>query len=158
MLIPATIAVVWAVFEQAYLPIEIVTVLFLYDFIVREVFGMTVLSPFALLGTLLVRNQRPEWVGATQKRFAWGIGVVLAITVTTLVHSGIRGWPLGLCALCIVFMWAEAALGICVGCKIHAFLIDRGWIKRPEYAPACPGGVCALPSADGPPGAKLGGD
>ena len=35
-------------------------------------------SPSLLLGRFFVRNQKPEYVGAAQKRFAWMLGLVLA--------------------------------------------------------------------------------
>lgn len=49
-----------------------------------------------------------------------------------------------LCGICLVFMWLESAAGICVGCTIYSWLVKRGVISKPDYAPACPGGVCAV--------------
>jgi hypothetical protein len=71
MLIAVVVAFTFAFFDKNFLPLKIVVPLFLYDFAVRQFTGLTPLSPFGVLGTLLVKNQKPEWVGGTQKRFAW---------------------------------------------------------------------------------------
>lgn len=42
-------------------------------------------APSLLLGRFFVRNQIPEYVGATQKRFAWGLGFILAWPLS-LIH------------------------------------------------------------------------
>ncbi|MGB4834079.1 MAG: DUF4395 domain-containing protein [Candidatus Moraniibacteriota bacterium] len=117
-------------------------------------------SLYGRLGALLVRNQRPEYVGAVQKRFAWGIGLVMSSAVLFLIgkqlyfvaacnSSTLSGTspcliPMILCSLCLVFMWLETALGFCVGCTIYTWLVRKGFIKPTQYAPACPGGVCAV--------------
>ncbi len=37
--------------------------------------------------------------------------------------------PVTLVWLCIGFMWLEAILGFCVGCKIHSLLVVMGILK-----------------------------
>ena len=69
-LIAAAIAFLSAYLIQEYTPIKVITTLFFFDFSIRMFTGLTPLSPFGVLGTLLVINQRPEYVGAVQKRFA----------------------------------------------------------------------------------------
>lgn len=146
MLVVATIAVMLAFFNQMFLPLKIVTTLFFFDFSLRVFTGMTPLSPFGLLGTLLVRNQKPEWVGATQKRFAWIIGIVMALSMMIITNLDIRNaLPTSICMICITLMWMETALGMCVGCKIYSLFVHKGWIKTPQHMPACPGGVCESP-------------
>lgn len=108
---------------------------------------------------LFIRNQRPEYVGAIQKRFAWSIGLVMSSLVLFLIGrnlfneacaaSPILGTspcfvPMVLCGICLVFMWLESAAGICVGCTIYSWLVQKGFIKPSEYAPVCPGGVCSV--------------
>ena len=103
-------------------------------------------APFSFLGRLLVRKQKPEYVGAIQKRFAWGIGLVMA-TIMLLVTMGLGIYgtiPMALCMVCLAFMWLESAAGICVGCKIYGFLMEKWFITKPVYRPACPGGACTL--------------
>lgn len=96
-------------------------------------------SPTLILGPLIVRNQVPEYVGARQKRFARIIGVALATLMFVLVNvlntfSPISGIT---CLLCLVFLFAETAFGICIGCKLYA-LVAR---EKPER---CPGEVCEV--------------
>ncbi len=92
MLIVAVVAFSFAIFDKNFLPIKIVIPLFLYDFAVRQFTGLTPLSPFGVLGTLLVKNQKPEWVGGTQKRFAWGMALVMVVSLLIIVNIlGISG-------------------------------------------------------------------
>lgn len=102
-------------------------------------------SIFGQIGGFLVRKQRPDYVGAIQKRFAWGMGLAMASTVGIFLLVGVRGTlPQVLCGMCLLFMWMESALGICVGCKIYGLLIRHQWLREPEVRPACPGGACVL--------------
>lgn len=117
------------------------------EFFIRTVRG-TQRSPLAILGKRLVRNQRPEWVGAIQKRFAWWIGLAMATAMVIVALILQVRWiaPFAICMTCLFFMRMESALGICVGCKIYYGLIHIGRIKAPVVKPACPGGACALPT------------
>jgi hypothetical protein len=42
-----------------------------------------------------------------------------------------RWIPLTLVWVCLGFMWLEAILGYCVGCKIHALLVKLGVFEAP---------------------------
>jgi len=149
MLVTAAIAMMLAFFNQMFLPLKIITTLFFVDFTVRVFTGLTPLSPFGLLGTLMVRNQKPEWVGATQKRFAWSLGIIMAFSMMIITNLNIRtALPTSICSICIALMWMETALGYCVGCKIYSLFTRNGWIKPTQHAPACPGGVCSTPDVD----------
>ena len=149
MMILAGIAFTLAYFEQIYLPIQVFTVLAALDFAIRLFSGLTTFSPFGKLGFWLVRKQAPEWVGAKQKRFAWSLGLIMASTVAYLVNTGQNGdLSATLCMICILLMWMEASLGICMGCKIYGGLIKLKITPQPENKPACPGGVCAVPVSD----------
>ena len=119
---------------------------FWIDFVSKVVFGPQY-SLFGWLGKFLVRKQKPEYVGAIQKRFAWGLGMAMASTMMILVFGfGIMGWaPRIICLTCLLFMWMESSLGICVGCKIYGFLLKKKIMPTPEHRPACPGGACAIP-------------
>lgn len=143
MLIVAVMAFSLAYFMSYFVPLKIVTPVFLADFIIRVFTGVSRFSPFGMLGTMLVRNQKPEWVGAAQKRFAWSIGIAVALFMTIITNMNITGaLPLSLCVMCISLMWMEATLGVCVGCVIYKWFVKHGVMKSPEYYPACPGGVC----------------
>jgi len=96
-------------------------------------------SPSLLLGRFFVQNQRPEYVGATQKRFAWGIGLLLAIPMFYLLVIDFQPNPLKVlvCILCLLLLFLESAFSICVGCKIFG-------IFKKDPVTYCPGGVCEI--------------
>ena len=111
---------------------------FLVDFIVR-VFINPRFSPTLIIGRLIVRRQVPEYVGAAQKKFAWVIGLILALIMLVLVvfvnsYSPITGL---ICLICLIFLLFESAFGICMGCLFY------GWYygKKAKY---CPGEVCEV--------------
>lgn len=128
-----------------YTMLYVVVPLFWLDFLLKVVFGPAY-SIFGFFGRRIVSKQKPEYVGAIQKRFAWSMGLILASAMMILaIGFGVRGAvPFAICMTCLTFMWMEAAFGICVGCKIYGFLLERGIMKEPEYRPACPGGACSL--------------
>lgn len=132
-------------FTKNYMYLNIVVTVFWLDFFVRTVFQPHY-SLFNFLGGLLVWNQKPEYVGVIQKRFAWAIGLALATAmIIGPVLFNIKGlMPISICSVCLFFMWMETALGICVGCNIYKFLLNKSLIKEPQVQPACPGGVCSI--------------
>src|SRR5450759_2028034 len=65
-------------------PTRVFVVTFLVDFTVR-IFVNPLYAPSLIIGQWAVRKQQPEYVGAPQKRFAWAIGFVLALTMLYLV-------------------------------------------------------------------------
>lgn len=103
-------------------------------------------APFSILGRWMVKTQKPDYVWAIQKRFAWAIGLAMA-TAMLIVTAwfGIIGYiPFAICMTCLFFMWMESALGICVGCKIYYGLIKTWRIKEPDHRPACPWWACEI--------------
>jgi len=131
----------FAFFQAFYLQ----NFIFLIDFFMKVVVG-TKFSPISRLAALIVRGQKPEYVGAVQKRFAWSIGLILSATMVMLLYVfEMRGAiNLSICSLCLTFMFMESAFGICVGCKMFNALMKMGLIKTPEHKPACPGNVCTI--------------
>jgi len=112
--------------------------IFLTDMVVR-VFVNPKFAPTLIIGRLIVRNQTPEYVGAPQKKFAWIIGVVLAVTMYVLLvlvnsYSPITGL---ICFVCLIFLFFESAFGICLGCKFYP-LFFKGRVQH------CPGEVCEV--------------
>lgn len=128
-----------------YTPIYYIVPLFWLEFFLKTVLSPNV-SIFGFLTAWMVRNQKPEYVGAIQKRFAWALGLAMAtVMMIVAVFLHIRGWtPFLICITCLVLMWMESALGICVGCKIYSWLLRKRLIPEPEHRPACPGGVCSI--------------
>lgn len=124
-------------------PTRVFVVAFLLDFTIR-LFINPLYAPSLILGQWAVRHQQPDYVGAAQKRFAWAIGLVLALTMLYLVVLNKVLGPVNLmvCALCLILLFFEAAFGICIGCKLYNFF-------NQEKARLCPGGVCELPPGQG---------
>ncbi|RRS30166.1 MAG: hypothetical protein P794_08090 [Epsilonproteobacteria bacterium (ex Lamellibrachia satsuma)] len=96
-------------------------------------------APSLMLGRFFVQNQKPEYVGAAQKRFAWALGFVLAWPMFYYLVIYFQPNPIKVlvCLICMALLFFEAAFSICLGCKIF------GWIKKqdPKY---CPGGICEM--------------
>lgn len=112
--------------------------IFLIDIVIR-VFINPKFAPTLIIGRLIVRNQTPEYVGAQQKKFAWIIGVILAIGFFTLTvvmnsYSPISGL---ICFTCLIFLFFESVFGICLGCKFYNLFYK-------EKAQYCPGEVCDM--------------
>jgi len=133
-------------FTKDYTLLYIIVPLFWLDFLLKTVFQPHY-SIFGYIASKIVKKQKPEYVGAIQKRFAWSIGLVLAtIMMIFAVGVGVRGaLPFTICSICLFFMWMESALGICVGCQIYTLLLNKKIFKEPKHRPVCPGGVCEIP-------------
>ncbi len=110
---------------------------FMIDFIIRVI--QPRYSPSLLLGRLFVANQTPEYVGATQKRFAWAIGAIIAIPMFYYLVIDFQPNPLKVlvCLICMFLLFFESAFSICLGCKIFSLFKK----EDPKY---CPGGVCEI--------------
>jgi len=128
---------------------------------------------FSIFGSIVrpFLSDTKNWVGAVQKRFAWGIGVFLSTFVVfcvliisgTLNEAGIMtevyteylSFPIFApmmipmnpailaCLLCIIFMTLESVFGYCVGCQIYKKLVQKNIIKSID-GQACPDGVCKI--------------
>lgn len=114
---------------------------FTLDFLIRVINPSY--SPSLLIGRFFVRNQTPEYVGATQKRFAWGIGLLLALPMfyTLVIHYVPTPIKVFICILCLLLLIAESAFSICAGCKIYNLIYK-------EKATNCPGGACEIRRKD----------
>ncbi len=117
---------------------RLVVLVFLIDFAIRVLVNPR-FAPSLVLGRLIVARQEPEYVGAPQKRFAWALGLAMALVAMVMVYGLNMAGPLllAICVTCILLMFFETAFGICIGCKLYN-LISR------EKAQLCPGGVCGL--------------
>jgi hypothetical protein len=96
----------------------------------------------------MVNNQIPEYVGASQKRFAWGLGLGLAVflfgltivfpTSTPIGEESLHNALIGLsCITCLTLLYFESVFGLCLGCKIYNKF-------NKDEAKYCPGGVCEI--------------
>jgi hypothetical protein len=123
-------------------PIRGFAILFLFDMMIR-LFISPRLSPTMALSRLIIRRQRPEWVGAKQKQLAWGLGMGVALTACLMM-----GWlalpaiyTLILCGLCMGLLFLETAFGICIGCELSRAISK----EKPEL---CPGDTCSYNPKD----------
>jgi len=118
--------------------IKLFIIIFFIDFFVR-LFISPKYAPSLILGRMAVFNQKPEYAGAPQKKFAWGIGFVLAtfMMLSLVLNIFFFAYACWICLLCLVFLFFESAFGICIGCKLYnAF--------NKEKAKLCPGGICEI--------------
>ena len=132
------IAMATSVAQGSTEPMQPFGMLFLLDMAIRLVLGDR-WSPTLALGRLAVRGQTPEWVGASQKTFAWSLGLGLAVvSCSTMGLLDAPLWlTLALCSVCLTFLFLESAFGICVGCALQ-----RRFGRTPPQH--CPGGACAV--------------
>lgn len=134
----AGIAFSQAFFNQNLVYIKLLIVVFFIDFSIR-LFINPKYAPSLILGRIFVSNQKPEYTGAKQKKFAWGLGFLMAASMFIIVIIlGIGGGlPLAFCIACLSFLFFEAALGICLGCKMYELFTK----EKPQL---CPGLVCEV--------------
>lgn len=124
--------------SENFAPMKFFILVFLFDFLIR-VFINPRFAPTLIIGRFIVRKQRPEYVGAPQKKFAWIIGIVLALTMFVLMVvmntiSIITGL---ICFICLIFLFFESVFGICLGCKFYNIFYK-------EEASYCPGYTCEV--------------
>ena len=114
---------------------------FMIDFLIRIINPSY--SPSLLLGRFFIQNQVPEYVGASQKRFAWSIGFILSTIMFYLVVVDPQMNPIKIiiCILCLMLLISESAFSICLGCKIYD-------VVKKDKAKYCPGGVCEVKEKD----------
>ncbi|HEY8954416.1 DUF4395 domain-containing protein [Chitinophaga sp.] len=129
-------SLMFILFDGNFIPIKYVITIFLADLLIRVLINPR-FSPSLIIGRLMVRKQTPEYVGAPQKRFAWSIGIVLSATMFYFflienAYSPITG---SICLVCLLFLFFEAAFGICLGCLAYP-LFFRNKVQH------CPGEVC----------------
>jgi hypothetical protein len=117
---------------------RVFVVAFLIDFAIR-IFVNPKYAPTMIAGRFFVRHQSEEYVGAPQKRFAWSIGLLLAVTMFFLivVNNVIGPINLFICLTCLVLLFFESAFGICIACKVYNLAFK-------EKAKLCPGNVCEV--------------
>jgi hypothetical protein len=132
------ISLILILFEQNFLLVKYVVVVFLTDFIVR-VFVSPRYSPTLIIGRLIVSRQVPEYVGASPKKFAWKIGLALSglmffLLVVLNSYSIITG---AICLVCLLFLFFESAFGICLGCLFYGLFYK-------DEALYCAGEICEV--------------
>ncbi len=121
---------------------RVFVVVFLIDFFIR-LFINPKYSPSIILGKFIVRKQKPEYVGAVQKRFAWGFGFGLALIMFILIVVNNVTGPINLlvCFICLLLLFFESVFGICIGCNVYN-LFGKNKAKM------CPGESCDIKKTD----------
>ncbi|MEE9455210.1 MAG: DUF4395 domain-containing protein [Paracoccaceae bacterium] len=111
---------------------------FMVDFFIRVLINPK-FAPSLIAGRIAIAHQKPEYVGAPPKRFAWSIGLLLAVVmfVIVVVLELMTSVKIGICLLCLVLLYCEAVFGICIGCKLYNLVMKN----EAQY---CPGGVCEV--------------
>ena len=124
----------------------------LFEMLVSMSVTLSRLSPTILIASFLAKGQPQVWKPLVPKRFAWTIGATLIAVCWIYFNPEVfAGWvntiagsmvlpetenymsyyiPLIMVWVCLAFMWLEAVLGFCVGCKVHALLVAVGLIKE----------------------------
>ncbi len=139
---PAVVSFMNALLTANYQPTRLFVIVFLIDMTLRMLNPRW--APSMIVGGWIVRKQTPEWVGAPQKRFAWGLGLLLGVAMLYLMVLNRFMGPVNMlvCASCLTLMFFETAFGICLGCKLYN-------VFNREKAQLCPGGVCEMPAPKG---------
>jgi hypothetical protein len=136
------VAFSYAYFDHLFLPLKIVTSFFFVEFLIRVTVGFQ-FSPIRVVCRAITRGQPPDWVSAKPKRFAWTLGWAMAAAMTVITNVNIHGYlPRSMCLVCLTLMWMESVLGLCLGCKIYALMVRRGWRGKDTEIEVCAGGVC----------------
>jgi hypothetical protein len=139
-----TVAFVYANFDKLFWPIRTVSAFFFVDFLFRVTAGLE-RSPSGFVARWMTRRQAPQWVSAKPKRFAWTLGLSMALAMTVITNSGIHGpLPRTICLICLTLMWMEAVLGLCLGCEIYAVMVRRRWRAPDKAFEVCANGACDL--------------
>ncbi len=137
------VAFALANYDHRFVPIRIVTTFFAIDFALRVTLGLR-RSPVGFVAQRLTVAE-PLWVSARPKRFAWGLGLVMSVSMAVITNAGIHGaLPRTICLTCLTLMWLEAVLGLCLGCELYGFLVRRKVIGRLDGFDVCVGGACGV--------------
>ncbi len=154
-MVMAAFAFVSAYLDRAYGPMQVVSIVFVIEFLVRVGLGFQH-SPVRQLAHWMTRRRPPDWASARPKRFAWTLGLLMATSMAVMMQAGVRGaLPMAICLVCITLMWLESALGLCVGCELHGLLVRRGWARKDPAYEVCAHGACAWPEPQASTGSGL---
>ena len=138
LLLPALLSFLNAYTTHSFLFTQIFITVFMVDFFIRVLINPK-FAPSLILGRIFVQNQIPEYVSASQKRFAWSLGLGLSVIMFILVIILELMTPIkiAICLLCIALLFSETAFGICLGCILY----NKFFNKDAKY---CPGGTCEV--------------
>jgi len=132
----AVLCVLTVAFQQGWLlPV------LAYGFVARALTGPT-LSPLGLLATRVVTPRlhvEHRYAPGPAKRFAQSIGAVFTVAATVLWFGfGEQAAALALVAVIAVFASLEAAIGLCVGCRVFYVAMRIGLVPPSVCADCAP--------------------
>ena len=126
----------WGVITGDLQPMRLFGIVFAVEMMLRLYIG-TAFTPTLLIGTLITRPQRPEWVEARSKHLAWQLG--WGMSLAGCFSLGWLGLPAiiaqVICGMCLLLLYVETAFGVCVGC----LLAQRFARQKPQL---CAGDTC----------------
>jgi hypothetical protein len=104
-----------------------------YGFVARVLTGPT-LSPWGQVVTRVIvprLSVEPKYVPGPPKRFAQGIGATLSVAAV-VASAGFDSRPVAVVCVAMIAAAAtlESVIGLCLGCKIFAFLMRAGIIPE----------------------------
>ncbi len=146
MLLLAIVAFINGFILRDFVVIPYISGFLALNFIIG-IFFSSKFAPTIFISQLVVKKQTPFYIGAIQKRFAWGLGLVLSTTIFILSLFLLQDITFFdpvclLCLICIALLYLETAFGICVGCKLYNLAIKLKLIDAPEEKPNCMGDSC----------------
>ena len=138
LLLPAVFSFAYSYLVHDFTFTKIFVTFFMIDFFIRILISPHY-SPTLIMGRFFVQNQKPEYVGARQKRFAWSIGFILSVVMFLIivVYEVMTPIKIVICLLCIALLFSETAFGICIGCILYHKIQSN----KPKY---CPGETCEI--------------
>ncbi len=144
----ALIAFINVAFLQRFYVISAVSGFLMINFMIG-IFINPKYAPTMIVAKMIVKDQSALPIGAIQKKFAWGLGLGLAITIFVLslfLLGDLRFFePVCLlCLICMALLFLETAFGICVGCKIYHYALKLKLLPQPEVNPNCMGDSCEV--------------
>lgn len=110
--------------EFGYL--RLLVLLLVFDFTMKTIVGLR-FSPLSWLSNQIVSGYAPVYVEARARRFAWSIGLALALSMTILLYGFAVQGTLNviICAVCLTLLFFESVFGICIGCRVYNALFRR---------------------------------
>jgi len=126
-------------FFRNHILVKVLFPLMAFEFLMSSIFGLTPLAPVGFVGTLLAILLHPEpfWKPAKPKRFAWLVGLTLAVLCFTFfsIRDQLGDAYKPLVALvvftCNFFTWLESSCGFCVGCFVYNTFLTK-WLGLEE--------------------------
>ena len=85
-MVTGAVAFSYAYFDKQYVPLQVVASLFFVEFLIRVTVGLRY-SPFGALARAMTLRPQPQWVSATPKRFAWTLGLAMALAMTVITEQ-----------------------------------------------------------------------